>query len=662
MSLQVKLNLGLVLVTLLAFFYFVGKAKLKDNGTFEQTKRRKIHNRYVWYHDSFITRSRFRRIVTMYSSVDCYDMDQVKATSVKLFERSFISAAMMPILCLVLLKDVMITLLMVFVAYIYYNMTVDKAIDKITFKMLGELSNCIQSMRENFIQTENIASAVLLSDKGTMLETIIMNIYEILTAVDGKKQLDEFCRKAPLRTFTSLAMACYIVFESGDEKKSDGSSTFADSLISLRQEVDTEIRRLQKTRIAFKSLSGLALVGIVGMPLAEMFNLSQIPGTSVLIKGVYGMTAKALIILSTVLVYYVLSVLTRPSVVNQTDMISWISKLSRNKKWNNRILSNLIPKKYKTRMKLNLLISGAISSKNMEYIYTLKVVASSIIFVMTLVFLSVFTLVAKDYVYNNTGSLGFIPAQEMKEDQYKRLEQLDKEFLDTVPMPDKTAATAMVKGRISGLQELQQLEQADRLIKKYETYYSLTFKWYYIVIAYVFSIAGWFCPELSLLFRKILVQHEATEDVLQLQTLMIVISNTKLDVLKTLDWLQKQSTVHKAPLRFAYHEFTSNPDQALERLKVSVGNVELKRMTSKLASAIYRLSIHDAFSDIYLNKEQSLRMREMLQDETLSSKKEYAKLIAILPAALMLVLLFIGPIFILGIEEMSKMMSTLGGL
>ena len=175
------------------------------------------------------------------------------------------------------------------------------------------------------------------------------------------------------------------------------------------------------------------------------------------------------------------------------------------------------------------------------------------------------------------------------------------------------------------------------------------------------AVAGWFAPELSLLLRKKMVEFESTEDVMQLQTLMIALANTRMDVAKVLYWMSTESTVHKAPLHYAYLEFTSDPEMALWRLYDTVKSKDLKRMVSKLERAVYALSLRDAFNDILLDKEQSLVMSELLQNEVIESKKQYAKLIASLPTSIAVMGGFVLPILILGVVQLMNSLSGMAG-
>lgn len=178
---------------------------------------------------------------------------------------------------------------------------------------------------------------------------------------------------------------------------------------------------------------------------------------------------------------------------------------------------------------------------------------------------------------------------------------------------------------------------------------------------YAAGIVAWHAPEVSLRMRKKLVLYEAANDVSQLQTMMIVLSETKMDVYNALIWLEKQSTVHKAAIRRCHYSYIADPMKALEELERMSPINDFKRILRKLKSSVYTLSLKDAFSDMSLDKAQSLTLREMLRNEELEQRKNSAKLIAVAPAAIALIGCFIGPVLILGITEMMDTMKNLNG-
>ena len=78
---------------------------------------------------------------------------------------------------------------------------------------------------------------------------------------------------------------------------------------------------------------------------------------------------------------------------------------------------------------------------------------------------------------------------------------------------------------------------------------------------------GWFAPGIMLDLRKKMVRAEEEEDVLQLQTMLAILRYTSLDTMEALYWLARQSRIYQTAIYFAYHEYPSDPELALNRLR-----------------------------------------------------------------------------------------------
>lgn len=126
-SSQIKqLVLIYVAVPVFAAIYFIVKSrqqKLKESGKYEQEQERKIYSRYIFYMNNVLLRKRFRHIVVQFSSLACYDVKTVREKSVKLFERSVLSACLMPLVALILFQNVMLAALSCLIGYIYYSVS-----------------------------------------------------------------------------------------------------------------------------------------------------------------------------------------------------------------------------------------------------------------------------------------------------------------------------------------------------------------------------------------------------------------------------------------------------------------------------------------------------------------------------------------------------------
>lgn len=658
---MIYMNLFIVLATVVAFIYFVGKAKIKENKAAALKQKRKLHNRFSFYYNNVIIRGPFRRIVEMYASLSCYDSDTVKEESVKLFEKNVAIVILLPVVALIVMKDALIAILMAFMGYVYYESTVEKENDKIYVKLMEDCSMTISSVREKYLETDNIPLAILYAEKSKYLEAPMHNIYRILTDTDGAERLEKFQHSYPVAIIKTFANTCYIVNENGAVKHENGADSFSEDMTTLRQECDSEIRRLTKQKIAFNSLQMLSLAGLVIMPAFEWYLLTQIPGTASLLKGFYGLAIHVAVMLTTMFSYHYISTSCRPSVVNQIDKTTWIDQLSKNKKVRD-FVEKISPKKYKTTVKLKSLLDDSLSAKDVRYIYTSKPIYSIAGFVAAFVVLLFGTITVRDNFYNNYNSLSFIP-QTVTETQHNQIVRMDNDFMelkqDEYEAYDDETLQSYIKGRITGISDSDASEQVKRLRKKYEGYHGAHYYWWWWLVCYAVAVLCWFVPEITLKVRKKMVAYEATNDVSQLQTMMIVLSETKMDVYKALCWLEKQAAVHKAAIRKCHYSYIADPIAALEKLEKSSPVNDFKRLLRKLKSSVYTLSLHDAFSDMALDKAQTLTITEMLRGEELEQRKNSAKLIAVAPAALALIGCFIGPVLILGVSEMVDTLNNL---
>lgn len=658
---MIYMNLFIVLATIVAFIYFVGKAKIKENKAAALKQKRKLHNRFSFYYNNVIIRGPFRRIVEMYASLSCYDSDTVKEESVKLFEKNVAIVILLPVVALIVMKDALIAILMAFMGYVYYESTVEKENDKIYVKLMEDCSMTISSVREKYLETDNIPLAILYAEKSKYLEAPMHNIYRTLTDTDGAERLEKFQHSYPVAIIKTFANTCYIVNENGAVKHENGADSFSEDMTTLRQECDSEIRRLTKQKIAFNSLQMLSLAGLVIMPAFEWYLLTQIPGTASLLKGFYGLAIHVAVMLTTMFSYHYISTSCRPSVVNQIDKTTWIDQLSKNKKVRD-FVEKISPKKYKTTVKLKSLLDDSLSAKDVRYIYTSKPIYSMAGFVAAFVVLLFGTITVRDNFYNNYNSLSFIP-QTVTETQHNQIVRMDNDFMelkqDEYEAYDDETLQSYIKGRITGISDSDASEQVKRLRKKYEGYHGAHYYWWWWLVCYAVAVLCWFVPEITLKVRKKMVAYEATNDVSQLQTMMIVLSETKMDVYKALCWLEKQAAVHKAAIRKCHYSYIADPIAALEKLEKSSPVNDFKRLLRKLKSSVYTLSLHDAFSDMALDKAQTLTITEMLRGEELEQRKNSAKLIAVAPAALALIGCFIGPVLILGVSEMVDTLNNL---
>lgn len=664
---QLYMNLGLVAITAIVFFVMVTKTKMKEDSQFAAKKMRKTARRYHVYYDNPLTRKSFRHIANMLGSLQYYDELGTKVEAVKQFERALIIAFIMPVAGMILMQDTFLAMVLIVFSMIYFNSSIYVKYDKMYVQLMEECSLTIASMREKFMEYDNIPSAVLYAEHSMVLDAPLKTIYKMLTAVNAEEVKDSFGATYPVPIVKTLGNLCYILNDEGVEKRPDGSDSFTESLTILRQECDAEVRRLTKQRIAFNSLKMLTLVGLGVTPIAELYLLKMIPGTASLLKGYYGFFLHVGVVLVTIYAFNYVSNACRPSVVATSDRMEFIDELRMTMPKLREFSRKLRPKDVKTQVKYKDLFDGSLSSQDLDYIYTAKIVFAVVCSILTLVALIFGTITVRGNFKHNYNSLSFIPSS-LKESQQIQLRYVDDELIVLpreefqVYEDDKEELKAFIKGRVSGIADSEASTQADRIITKYNVYHNATYHWWWWLVMYAGGIVGWFIPNFLLNSRKNMVKYEASVDVSQLQTVMIVLSETKMEVYRVLVWLQEQATVHNAILRLCRCRFIMNPENALDQMEEGSPENDFKRMIRQMKSAVYNLSLRDAFSGLKLDKQQSMAISEMLRTEEIEQRKNSAKLIAIAPAGIALIGSFVGPVLILGITQMTDTLAALGSM
>lgn len=664
---QLYMNLGLVAITAIVFVVMVTKTKMKEDSQFAAKKMRKTARRYHVYYDNPLTRKSFRHIANMLGSLQYYDELGTKVEAVKQFERALIIAFAMPVAGLILMQDTFLAMVLIVFSMIYFNSTIYVKYDKMYVELMEECSLTIASMREKFMEYDNIPSAVLYAEHSMVLDAPLKTIYKMLTAVNAEEVKDSFGATYPVPIVKTLGNLCYILNDEGVEKRPDGSDSFTESLTILRQECDAEVRRLTKQRIAFNSLKMLSLVGLGVTPVSELYLLKMIPGTASLIKGYYGFFLHIGVVLVTIYAYNYVSNACRPSVVATSDRMEFIDELRMTMPKLREFAHKIRPKDVKTKVKYKDLFDGSLSSQDLDYIYAAKTVFAVVCSCLTLIALIFGTITVRGNFKHNYNSLSFIPSA-LKESQQIQLRYVDDELIELpreefqVYEDDKEELKSYIKGRVSGIADSEASTQADRIITKYNVYHGATYHWWWWLVIYVGGIVGWFIPNFLLNARKGMVKYEAGVDVSQLQTVMIVLAETKMEVYRVLVWLQEQATVHNAILRLCRCRFIMDPEAALDQMEEGSPENDFKRMIRQMKSAVYNLSLKDAFSGLKLDKQQSMAISEMLRTEEIEQRKNSAKLVAIAPAGIALIGSFVGPVLILGITQMTDTLAALGSM
>ena len=677
-----------VLIAMIAVAIVAMQMGKKTQRAQEATKISFFKKAYAKLATNFITQKSIRSIYTQLSNLSVYKREELYNLTTKYFFMSWGASAALISISLLMFDD-FITVLMCLAFAILLNRTIiDKQLDNQYFKVLESTSKALGSIRQEYMRTGSVVEAINESEIDDILKRPFDELYTILTSTDSELRLQEFYAATPFRTLQTLVGICHNINNQGDTKNVYGESNFVQALTILSTDVNAEITKITTQKKKFGKIEYLPFLPILAIGLIESYFTGIMPGTALIYGGPIGYICRTLTIVAAIVCYSVISGINRNVPVKENDESEWALKLLANPKWKS-FIHNIKAKNKKAHF-LQKRFKASLTRQTLESFYTKKVVYAVLIFAMSL--LTAFSVISLggSYVRESTQQLSLVATNEMEKYSKESILELDNKYFEQrmALQPDKSiqnelgaivakfqkllgltpkggildkvekypnlnddATAALVQAYMPGLTDLQILDQIKRLDDKFITVMNTQFHWWLIWVCFFLGFIGWKIPESQLKIRRIMVRTEAEDDFLQLQTLISIFMTTDMDTLDTLYEMSQHSRIHREMLTYCYHSFPANPELELSRLQAKTPLTEFKRFIGKLKLTINDLSLSEAFSDLVIEREQIMRIREITINATIDKKRGLCGPLSLTPLGFMVVGELLIPLGYLGYRE-----------
>ena len=657
MSIPMLIAAGVIVFVIALFFVYSASTALTKRKKMSQNQKYQAYNkRFRFYYDFALTRQTFRKIHGQVASLSVYNFLEARVTTVKFFERSMLSALAIFVLGFVGLGDIISGFVLMLFAFVMINTTVNKRIDSVNFECLKATSQLILSMRECYTRVRNVPDAINDAKCPPILQRQLEDIYLICTANDAKERLNRFYEECPNRIIRTLATTCYIRADTGEDGLKN--SPFKQGLGLVKDEVDMEVRRQINQNLMFNTLDKLPFVPMFLYPPIRLFYVNMISATAAVFESGTGYIIKLAVILSCFISYYILSTINNASVARTDDRLLFIVNAMHNSKVE-KFAKTLVVKNFKKRMALQKKIDGCLSQKTVEYVYFEKLIMASVIMVMSVIFSIIILISARHSIYNSLASSVMSVDLTYTREQEQQVLAYDHEVLALEECPSLEEMQDVFSDIFKQASSMEIETQAERLQSKYNSYHNMEFHWWYAFIYIACYGIGWMLPDFLLNLRVKLVKSEAEMDVLQLQTIIAILMDTTLDTMSVIYWLAKSSDIHKDVLTYCYHEYVRDAKYALLHLKSRSAIPEFSAMCEKLVTTIHQVTLAEAFEDLIAERDNTMKVREVVQLEALKSKRNLAGPIATFPMVVWMVAVFILPIGIVAVRSAINMLGNL---
>ncbi len=176
----------------------------------------------------------------------------------------------------------------------------------------------------------------------------------------------------------------------------------------------------------------------------------------------------------------------------------------------------------------------------------------------------------------------------------------------------------------------------------------------------MFALGGYWAPKLMLIFQKILRKLEIENEVMQFQTIILMLMKIeRVNVEMILEWLERYSNIFREPISKCVNNYEAGAWEALEELKNEVNFEQMLRIIEGLQSAVEKIPIREAFDELDNEREYYQAKRKESNERLIKRKGMIGKVIGFAPLVLLFVGYLIVPLIAIGLFSMTNTMSTM---
>ena len=551
------------------------------------------------------------------------------------------------------------------------DILIESSVDKKDDNLLEQQIDFFSEIRHAYHEYNMVEEAIyqVSQDDEKEISRQGEKIYEILTSDDPETELEKYYDVAPNNFLKEFAGLSYLTKEFGD-RKVDGASLYLKNVDNIAQEMQIEILKRDKLNYVFRSLSFISIAPVLLLEPLKNWAVSNFSFVKNWYYGKSGTIVQIIILIITFVSYILIRKLKDNGSVNtntKNTQNPWQAKIYKNK-YIKKIVDLFIPKEgTKEHKKVKELLKDAASPLKMEWVYINRICVAIITFIASIFVFMYLHQIAIDYEYTQPTTdynlIGGVSAKNEK--KAMELTQQDNEFLNMfrgkLDTTEDDITRALEKSKYyKDSTEKEIKTAATRIYNKLQVVNSESFKWFELLLAFVFAIIGYMSQIWILMFQSKMRQLEMEDEVMQFQTIILMLMRIeRVNVEIILEWLERYSNIFKSQITRCVNNYESGAWEALEELKNDISYMPLIRIVESMQAAVEKIPIKDAFDELDSEREYYREKRKESNARLISRKGMIGKVIGFAPMVCLFVGYLIIPLVFIGLTSMSSTFSSM---
>ena len=532
----------------------------------------------------------------------------------------------------------------VLVAFVVFKAMTTGKLRKIRTKLRIQTQESLTRIRHFYHQTGRVddSIAMAIKDAGDIIRPHLEDISDMLSDPELLKRTNEYAASRPDKFLLMLVSICSAVKEYGDPKTKDGQSVFLTTLGYLKEEIDMEILAGNKRDRAFQGVLGLILVPLLAVKPLEKWAVSNMPAIAQYYEGMYATVTMVIIFVVTWIVYSVVDMLIDDERNKSREDSIWarianIEPLST-------VLNRTITNNYTKYLRINAQLRGTGDHTGAKAYLVRRLAAAVATFLVTMGVLIFGTYAGKNDLLKDF--IDDYASTVQATDEYK--ESMNEASKEMIRYHLKDGATAEeiaeeAKERY-GFNTINAQTLAEAVINHREEFLSRYFKWSYALVAVIASFAASYFPLILLLVSKKSIAARQQEEVMQFQTLMLILMYVPGTTISTiLEWMEKFSTCFLETITTARVNLGAGEEEALREMRDAETYEPFRSFVDNLLS-IDKVGVVEAFDEVASDHDYYMRTKEQAMQASVEDRAAIAHMVQMVPLGAVLILYLIAPI------------------
>lgn len=674
---------GLFAIILIAYLIIQSKSNKGDMKKIRQLREGTKQNKYsmeILYqrlYNFYVSVPVFKRYVLKIRRklevIHMQDEYKTRRQASAIITKAFLIIFVVTIFALILVrKDPLLLSIILLYELFLIETLMAGMVDKYDTKLLKQQVEFFAEIRHAYHEFNMVEEAIYEVSQNDELEVSIQGqrIYEVLTSDDPETELEKYYDVAPNAFLKEFAGISYLTREFGDRTDKDGASLYLKNLNNITEEMQLEILKRDKIDYVFQSLSVIAVLPVLFMSPLKGWSINNFAFTAQFYEGKGGLFMQIALVILTFICYYLIRKIkdTGSIKVEYKDQNKvWQMKLY-NKPIIKKIMDYIIPKKNtKEERILKTLLKDAASKQRIETVYVNKVTIALVVMLISIFLFLAGHKIAINYVYTEPTSDYNLLSTLGESDRIKGMQvtEAQNEALDEFRGKSKVTKEDIIEflAEVDYYKDATDKEleiAAERVQDKLKVINGETFKWFELLIAFIFGYLGFCSPTWMLILQKKIRALEMENEVMEYQTIILMLMKIeRVNVEMILEWLERYSNIFREPISRCVNNYEAGAWEALEELKQEISFPQLIQIVESLQAAVEKIPIREAFDELDNEREYYKEKRKESNERLIKRKGMIGKVVGFAPMIGLFVGYLIIPLVAIGFSAMTQSFASI---